>query len=219
MKQIMLAIVITLPLCAATAFATQTAIDISAEANATWCGQSVINCSTFPSGSQSYDNVTFNIPTSNNAWFANVAAGGGSGQVSVTIPVNVKNVKTVYTLMNTFWGITQSGLLSVTFTGTNGATWTYNLTGGTDLRDYNQNGSTTNTISCQLPGLPKKTTGAIGTVGAWNNGQGQRLDMQIFALPKSFATQTLTSVTITDNGNAGLQRAFIAAMTVSTLAP
>jgi len=62
--------------------------------------------------------------------------------------------------------------------------------------------------------------GKVGTVAAWNNGgEGQRLDMQIFALPKSFATQTLVSVTITDNGAPEVQRSFIAAMTVSTSLP
>jgi len=209
-------------LSTATAFATQTAVNISAEANTTWCGDPYYPlccaCTTMPSGAQTYDGVAFQIPTVNNAWFADVAAFGQSGEVSVTIPVNVKNVKTVYTLMNTQWGSTQSGLLSITFTGTGKATWTYNLVGGTDIRDQNNDG-TTNTIDCALPNTITKTAGSAGTVSAWNNGQGQRLDMQIFELPKSFAGKTLVSVTITDNGAPGVQRSFLAALTVSTSAP
>jgi hypothetical protein len=199
------------------ASATQTPVDISAEANSSWCGlpsPGVLNCSTYPSGTQSYDGVTFDIPTVNNGWFAWVASDEGAGQASVTIPVNVANVKTVYTLINTMWGSTQSGLLTITFTGSNGAKWTYDLIGGTDIRDSN-NGSYTDTIDCRIAAGAKK----IGTVAAWNNGENQRLDMQIFELPGTFKNQTLTSVTIVDNGNTNVQRSFIAALTVSTTAP
>jgi hypothetical protein len=213
-----LALVLMSSLGGTLAFAKQTPLNISSEANDTWCGVGVINCSTFVSGSKSFDGVAFSIPTANNAWFAHVAAGGGSGTVSITIPVNILNVKTVYTLMNTFWGSTGSGLLSITFTGTGGATWTYHMTGGSDLRDYN-NGAYPNTIDCALPSKVTKLAGQAGTVSAWNNGMGQRLDMQIFALPTSFAGQTLTSITITDTGAPNVQRSFLAAVTVSTSVP
>jgi hypothetical protein len=200
-----------------------TTIDISSLTDTTWCGAPLggyINCSTFPYGEQTYDGIPFLIPgnaegTANNVWNADQAAGGGSGTVSITVPINVAKVKTVYTLMNTYWGSTQSGLLSVTFTGSAGATWTVNLVGGTNIRDYNQNGSTTDSILCQLPGAVGKTA----TVNAWVNNQGQRLDEQVFELPAAFRTQTLISMTITDNGNANEQRSFLAALTVSTALP
>jgi hypothetical protein len=51
------------------------------------------------------------------------------------------------------------------------------------------------------------------------NGDGQRLDEQVFELPAAFKTQTLVSITITDSGNQGEQRSFLAALTVSTLVP
>jgi hypothetical protein len=201
---------------------TLTTIDISSLTNTTWCGAplgGLINCSTFPFGEQTYDGIPFLIPgneqgTTNNIWHSDVAAGGGSGTVSITIPVNVAKVKTVYTLMNTYWGSTQSGLLSVTFTGSNGATWTFNPVGGTNIRDYNQ-GSYADTIVCQLPG----GVGQSATINAWVNGEGQRLDEQVFELPAAFKTQTLVSITITDSGNANEQRSFLAALTVSTLVP
>lgn len=197
------------------ASAAKKALDISAEANNTWCGQPMIlNCATFPTGKQVYNGMTFNIPTTNNAWFAATASNQGNGQVSITIPVNVANVKTVYTLMNTIWGQTQPGLLSVTFTGSGGATWTYNPLGNVDVRDHNQDGWTNN-IACHIPG----GTGKAATVNAWTNGQGQRLDMQIFELPASFRNQTLVSITITDNGAPNFQRSFVAAVTVSTALP
>ncbi|MGA7294707.1 MAG: hypothetical protein WBW53_04405 [Terriglobales bacterium] len=199
-----------------------TPINISSFSNATWCGApsgGFINCTTFPYGDQTYDGIPFVIPgnaqgTVNNIWHSDVAADGGSGTVSVTIPVNVAKVKTVYTLMNTYWGSTQSGLLTVTFTGSEGATWTFDPVGGTNIRDYN-NGSYTDTIACQLPGA----VGESATINAWVNGDGQRLDVQVYELPAAFKTQTLVSITITDNGNAGEQRSFLAGLTVSTLVP
>jgi hypothetical protein len=84
--------------------------------------------------------------------------------------------------MNTGWGTTETGLLSVTFNGSGGATWTVNLVGDANVRDYNQNGSTTNGILCQLPGA----VGQSATINAWVNGDGQRLDEQVYELPAAF---------------------------------
>ena len=199
--------------------AAQKKISISSLANNTWCGEDLIGCSTFPVGTKHYNGVAYTMlgnkkGTENTAWFAVDAAGHGGGTVSITIPVNVAKVKTVYTLMNTEWGSTQSGLISITFTGSGGATWTYDLVGGTNVRDYN-NGNYTNTCICQLPG----GVGQSATINAWGNGAGQRLDEQVYELPAAFATQTLESITITDSGNENVQRAILAAVTVSTTGP
>jgi hypothetical protein len=204
-------------LTVATAIAQQHAINISTKANVNWCTGAPINCTTMPFGTKSYDGVTFDIPgtaTTKNAWSAYEAANGGSAKVSVTIPVNIKDVKTVYTLMNTDWGSAAKGLLAITFTGTNGATWTYDPLGNVNIRDYN-NGSYTDTIGCALPTGPETSA----TVAAFKNNKGQRLDMQIYELPATFAGQTLVSITVTDSGNTGVQRSILAAVTVSTAAP
>jgi len=195
-------------------------IDISSFVNNSWCGENgLLGCSTFPYGTKHYNGITYDIlgnkkGTVNTAWFAADAADQGSGTVSITIPVKVAKVKTVYTLMNTEWGSTQSGLITITFTGSGGATWTFALTGGVNVRDYN-NGNYTNSIACQLPG----GVGESATINAWVNGDGQRLDEQVYELPAAFKTQTLVSITITDSGNQGEQRSFLAALTVSTLVP
>lgn len=217
MKKLSVVVVLlALSMAMATAFAQQTPIDISSEANSTWC-PGAVNCSTLPTGKHTYDGVTFEIPISpNNDWWG--GASGESGAVAVTIPIGIADVQTVYTLMNTTWGSTETGLLSITFTTASGLTWTDQLTGGQRIRDYNK-GSYTNTIDCGLPNSTTKTVGGVGSVSAFNNGEGQRLDMQIFWLPKSFAGQTLQSVTITDNGAPNVQRALLAALTVSTSAP
>ncbi len=201
----------------ATARAQQHPIDISSIANSNWCGAAEINCATLPFGAVAYNGVTFQIPgtaSTNNFWGAVTAANGGSGTVSVTVPVNIANIKTVYTLINTDWGSTTPGLLAITFTGSGGATWTVDPRGNTNIRDYN-NGNFTNAIDCGLPSGPGKTT----TVSAFRNGKGQRLDMQIFELPASFAGKTLQSITVVDSGNTNVQRSVLAAVTVSTNAP
>lgn len=217
--------ILVLMICAGAVLAqaakvTTTPIDISSIANTTWCSGEINNCSTYPFGSQTYDGISYVIPgnaqgTANNFWSSEIAAGGGSGTVSVTVPINVAKVKTVYTLMNTLWGTTQSGLLTITFTGSKGTTWTFDPASNVNIRDYNDNGSTTDSIACQLPG----GVGQSATINAWVNGQGQRLDEQVYELPAAFKTQTLVSMTITDSGNSGLQRSFLAAVTVSTLVP
>ncbi|MFY9676095.1 MAG: hypothetical protein WCB53_04865 [Terriglobales bacterium] len=197
-------------------------INIASFVNNSWCGENggLVGCTTFPYGTQHYDGITYDIlgnkaGTANTAWFAADAADQGSGTVSITIPVNVAKVKTVYTLMNTEWGSTESGLITITFTGSAGATWTFSLTGGVNVRDYN-NGSYTDTCICQLPG----GVGQSGTINAWTNSAGaQRLDEQIYELPSAFATQTLQSITITDSGSELVQRAILAAVTVSTTGP
>ncbi len=216
--------ILVLLLCAAGGLAQAgkvktTPVDISSVANTTWCSGEINNCSTYPFGAQTYDGIPYLIPgnaqgTANNYWSSEVAAGGGNGTVSVTVPINVAKVKTVYTVMNTLWGSKQSGLITVTFTGSNGATWTFDPVGNLNVRDYNS-GSTTNNIACQLP----SGVGQSATINAWVNGEGQRLDEQVYELPAAFKTQTLVSMTITDSGNSGLQRSFLAAVTVSTLVP
>jgi hypothetical protein len=208
---------LTFVLTLATAVAQQHPINISSKANSNWCSTAPINCTTLPFGTKSYDGVTFDIPgtaTTHNVWSAYEATNGGSEKVSITIPVNIKDVKTVYTLMNTDWGSTAKGLLAIKFTGTNGATWTYDPIGDVNIRDYN-NGSYTDAIGCALPTGP----GTAATVAAFKNNKGQRLDMQIYELPASFSGQTLVSITVTDSGNTGVQRSLLAALTVSTAAP
>ncbi len=213
-------LLMTVCLGTALANATQKKISISSFVNNNWCGEALLDCSTFPYGTKHYDGIGYTVlgnkkGTVNTAWFAAVAAGQGGGTVSITIPVNVANVKTVYTLMNTEWGSTESGLLTIKFTGSGGATWTFDLTGGVNVRDYN-NGNFTNTCICQLPG----GVGQSAAINAWTDSAGQqRLDEQVYELPSAFATQTLESITITDSGNENVQRAILAAVTVSTTGP
>ncbi len=206
---------LAIALTAASARAGEIPIDISHLANELWTfsgapgGASIINGSTFPIGPQNFGGIPLAIPTGpNNYWNGAAAAKFGSGVVSVTIPVGVYGVTSAFTLLNTFWGWPgPAAYLYVTFTGSDGATETVPLVGDVSVRDYNQDGNT-NTIN------------NTSTTQVWQNGLGQRLDRQAYALPAAFHTQTLTSVTITDTGNQGNgtngSRAVFSGLTVST---
>ena len=196
-------------LVASTAGAGEMPIDISAFTNAAWTfnadGCSLNNGSTFPKSDQDLAGVPFSIPAGTyNFWAGCVAANGGSGTVSITIPVGVYGVTSAFTLIDTMWS--QPGpqaYVSVTFNGNNGATFTQPLVGGVNIRDYNNDGGQNNINN-------------TSTVQAWTNNAGQRLDRQEYILPSEFATQTLTSVTITDNGGQNFSRAIFAGLTVCT---
>jgi len=204
-----------LTLATAGARAGEIPIDISSLVNEPWTfsngtgGATIYNGDTFPIGAQVFGGVPFAIPTGpNNYWNAAASANFGPGTVSLTIPVGVHGVTSVFTLLNTFWGWAgPKAYVYVTFTGSDGATATLPLVGDVNIRDYNQDGNT-NTIN------------NTSTIQVWQNGLGQRLDRQEYILPAAFRSQTLTSVTITDTGNQGSgtngSRAVFSGLTVST---
>jgi hypothetical protein len=199
---------------AASARATEIPIDLSSLANEPWTyvGPNdflIINGDTFPTGSQNFGGVPFAIAAGpNNYWAGAAAANFGPGVVRLTVPVGVSGVTSAFTLLNSMWGFAgPTAYLYITFTGSDGATVTQPLVGNVNVRDYNDDDNT-NTIN------------NTSTVQAWTNGEGQRLDRQEYILPVEFASQVLTSVTITDAGNEGNgtdgSRAVLAALTVST---
>jgi PEP-CTERM motif-containing protein len=199
-------------------------VDMSNQVNTTWSGFPgaggnpilVLNAGTFPTGLQTLGGVPFLIANGalGNVWSADKAANGllGQGLESVTIPINQLGIRAVYTLINTEWGFMGSQDVMLSFLGTGGATFSTVLVGGQDIRDYN-NADWTNT---------KAST----TKQVFDNGLGQRLDMQTTVLPDSFAGQTLLSMTLTDigdrvnsTGTNNAQRSFLAAVTVDVPEP
>lgn len=105
--------------------------------------------------------------------------------------MNILNATNVYTLMNTFFGSSTAGV-SVQFQGTGGANQLFNLTGGTGIRDWNQD-VYANTIN-------GTTTQAWYSVNSGN----QRFDAQQFTLSPAFQGQTLTHILITPFGDTGV---------------
>jgi hypothetical protein len=207
MKRVLFAALVA-GLAASVAQAQYTTVDLSGVVNG---GRPVINGSTFPYGNQTFAGVPFAMLGSSDvdthwAWYAHNAAGGTNAVVTATIPVGVYGVSDVYSLMNTLWGqYGPSSYASITFNGSAGTSYTYNLVGNWDIRDYNQSFFWTNSIN--------NTT----TIQVFNNNLGQRLDRQHFALPAAFLTQTLDTVVIRDTGGANFQRVFLAGLTVSSV--
>ncbi|MGZ3403672.1 MAG: PEPxxWA-CTERM sorting domain-containing protein [Phenylobacterium sp.] len=122
----------------------------------------------------------------NNFWFG-LDDGTGSNNLSgptgsVTIPVTVSGVNTVYTLADNVFGNYFVDEFDVTFHGA-GGDLTESYIGGVDTRDYN-------TPNCGTTGCTPFITAAPW----YNDGSGIVLDMVTWRLPKNFG---LTSMTFT----------------------
>lgn len=166
--------------------AAYTNVDLSSYVN----GNLLIHPSSYPTGLSTGNQATgipFNVSTFNStnagAWFAKgTSSPGTSSTLSVDLTsYNIFGQASFYALLNNYYG--QSGVneYNVVVHATNGDSVTYSSIGGVDTRDYNNN----------------KVNNIAGTTTPWfNNGLGQRLDVRQFALPTSFATETLSSFQI-----------------------
>lgn len=196
---------------ASTAMADFQVIDIDAHRNGGRDNSLLGNGANMPIGDQVFAGVPFDMgggPSLSDPWayYAHVDAGSGAGTVVEAFDINVFGVTNVFSLMSTFWG--QAGpnaYISVTFNGSAGASASFLLVGNVDIRDYNFNPSYTTIIN------------GTTTVEVFNNGQGQHVDRQQFALPAAFASQTLTQMIVTDTGGPNFQRMFMTGLTVETI--
>ncbi len=195
-------------LAASTASAQYQTVNFSGAFNFDRSDANLANGSTFPTGAQTYQDVPFQIgsgPGINDLWGWTGKNAVTGGPAKLAIPVEIFGVVEAYSLINTFWG--QNGpnsFASVTFNATNGVTHTVQLVGNSDIRDYNQN-VWTNAIN------------GTTTKEIFNNDHGQRLDMQTYALPAAFASETLTSIVFDDVGASNFQRIFVAGVSVKTV--
>jgi hypothetical protein len=169
----------------------------------------------FPEGDVVLSGVPFAIPAGGvNAWSA--AVGHTTEPVTLDIAVNIFGVDRVHTLINTFWGEDVPGTkASLTFLGSAGASFTLDLDGNDDVRDYIQNVFTNTINGTTTVNVFKAGTGARPSPDAE-----VRLDMLTIDLPPGFLTQTLTTIRLTDTGvNDGFgpdpQRVFLTGITVS----
>lgn len=183
-------------------------VDLSGIVNAPFSGE--INGSTFPTGNATYNGVPFdiaNIANGNNFWTGGGSTSAPAAIYSTTLTFsNIPKVANVYSMINTLWGttnVTNPTPLSITFdAGHGGASYTKNLVGNVDVRDYNL--------------LYLNTINGTTTMQAFTNGRGQVLDMQDYALPSHFLTDGLASVTLTENGAPGYEKAMFNALTLQT---
>ncbi len=204
-----IAMAITAAVVCGTASAGNVPIDFSSEFNFGRTNFELINGWSYPSGEQTFKGVAFRLAGESTAdemygWHAQAAA--GDNPRSVTIPIHEFGVLDVYALMNTYWGETLDGaLLSVTFTGADGATATFELDGNNGIRNYNFDPGYTNHIN------------GVTTVEVWNNPWGQQIDRQVFRMPPEITNGELVSMRIDDFGAEGLQRAFLIGVTVDIM--
>lgn len=158
----------------------------------------------YPSGNVTLGGVLFSIPTTgNNFWHSNTAANGGSGTVSLVIPVGISGVTGFDGLLNTYWGEQVSGTYaSLTFLYSDGTSFVQNLDGNSNLRDY-----------VEPSGYANQINGTTTTNVFSENGR--VLDMTFVDL-SSYSSKTLSSITLTDSGNVGFQRTFLSGATLAT---
>lgn len=179
-------------------------IDFSAGANGTFSSPGTINGGTYLTGSQNFAGVPFEIPTTgNNVWYATLAP--GSNPRILNVPVGLAGVTDVWTLINTYWG-EQTPLVyaSVEFIGSDTGYAKFDLDGNDDIRDYNFNPAFAGTVN------------GVTAVEVFDNGKGQRLDRQHFALPLDFADETLSTIRFSDIGDENFQRIFVGGITAAT---
>jgi hypothetical protein len=156
-----------------------------------------------PAGARMLDGIPFLLPEGKNRfWRGQTAADGSARPVSLSIPVGRAAVSTAYFLLNTEWG--QPGpqsYLALEFRGDRGAYFEKKLVGGVDVRDYHH-------------GVFTDAINGITSRVAFDDGLGQRMDLEEVALPEDFRRQTLESITVRDTGRLVFQRAILWAVTV-----
>ncbi len=145
--------------------------------------------------------------TGNNTWNAYGATGSNR---QVTIPVTPKGqVAEVDLILGTYWGEQVPGTFaSLLFTATDGSTFTVELDGNSELRDY-QIGNHANQIN------------GITTTQVYTRPDNpiMHADVTRVVLPDDWWGKTLASVTVRDfgangQGSDGFQRVFIAGLTL-----
>jgi hypothetical protein len=164
-------------------------------------------------GNQTFGGVPFflpNSPTNNNSWHSYLASDDNPQELNIN--VGIAGATVVHTLIGSYWGERTDGTFAaLEFFGSNGAYFKKDLDGDADVRDY-LNSSYTNSIN-------GTTTQQVATWTVLRYNNLARLDKQAITLPIDFQNQTLTSIRLSDNGDVGFQRVFLAGATVESNPP
>lgn len=176
--------------------------------------------STFPEGNYKPKHgwETFSIPSqpdtcgyaeSGPCNFYDGFGSSGSGK-SITIKTKVAKAANAYTLVNAYSPPAGVQIATIEFEGNGGATVTYALIGGEDIRDF-YNGNYANTLSNGVQGVTARNvfkcvdpTTCLGGGGTGNVNTGEtgeyRVDEQRYSLA-GLNGQTLTKVILTDTND------------------
>ena len=154
------------------------------------------------SGFDTLDSVPYYLGDGvNDAWHADSAS--GSNPRTLQLQPNQSGLRSVYVLINTYWGEKVPGTFaSITFERQGGASWTLDLDGNVHIRDFYQNVFTNN--------VDPNWTKAV-----WEDDV-RRMDRLKVDLPAEFLLDTLTGITFSDNGGGGFQRIFVSGVTLET---
>jgi len=180
--------------------------------NGNWQMSASGNIAGFPLSNQTYlGGVPFTQNNEfgqvwNGAYLSNGVTQSGSSIQTLTINTNVSDARGFYSVINTWWG--QPGptsYASLTFNFSDSSTFTKNLVGNVDIRDFNYQTITyTNQIN-------NTTTRNVYL----NSGSSYALDRQWFDFG-AYSGKTLTSVVFTDSGDWGFQRYLVSGATVQS---
>ena len=185
---------------AATAATTWTPLDMSGAWNHP---APEINPGSFPEGPQTFACVPFELGENDGLWCWHAYAASGENPRVLEVAAGIEDARVVHLLMNTYWGSATPDLARVELVGVTGAVHAVPLLGNDDIRDYNQRGYT-NAIN------------GLGTIEVWTNGSGQRMDRVSIPVPASLDGGSLAAVRVVDEGVDGVQRVFVAAITVGS---
>lgn len=180
-------------------------IPVQFEGNANLQTQLPAAGATFPKGYTTLATIPFQLnPTGNNFWCG--AIGTEPNPHILSVPVAIDSVKTVYALMNLYWGKPHdSTIAAIEFVGSPCALYRVPLVANVNIRDFDT--------------IPPSFADSIDTAFAkevFNNHQGQRLDCLKFELPPEFFGQKLTEIRVIDSGETDVQRVFVYGITVET---
>lgn len=126
--------------------------------------------------------------------------------LSVTIPINLAGVPTVYTLADNTCGCPGCEEFDITFTPARGTPITYGYFGDGETKDYN--------LNCGTTGCDTTTNASYWFIDGNRSypGDGQWLQLVGWSLPSNFGT--LDSITFTQVN--GVDGAILAGVTVQT---
>jgi hypothetical protein len=161
--------------------------------------------------------VPFDMVTAdNNAWGSGngVAGGGGNhGWWSTSVDVYESNIRTIYTLANTDWGLNGLQWFSITANFDNGSALTWQYTDGQQLRDWNLY------YANQVNGTDTNEVFRVSTPLWVRDGSPDVLDMQTLHVPEAFHDATLETLELTDYRETYSHSIFVAGITLSDEAP